>query len=765
MKKAGFEMFVKKFTACILVAALAISTPLTAFAADFSDFFSISDGTDGSDSESETGTVSSTDTNTTALTENAAKITGLILYGYNSDDTIVMKPGDKKVLTAAILTSGSLENATTAQMNKNIRWRSSAPSVVSVSAKTGSMNRCTINARKEGSATITASLDANLDGSYDYIASVNVEVFEASKGNIRWNITDADKFYVKHTYCLSEYLTVDGNVTATDVVTFAVKGSPKAATISGDMLTIKKAGQGDITLVAVLPDSTEVLSGKITISNGSPVKKLTPSKKKVELNFTDEENNIPITEPVEPVSVDVITTDGEETTTDIITWTSNNTAIATVEQDSADQTKAVITANAVGKATITAKSTSGKSAKFSVTVKATLISIGQPYIESGYAWSGKTEELIIPRIPEQNKDKLKVKSLDSKRLKVKSTANGVTITPANDLKLTADEEGADSVDVTITVGPSDKNSEAEPVEATITVKQSDVEIVKVVDVSDDSSDAAKDMNNKQAVRTNPGETYCYEARLSEKHQTPGDCAVSWVSSNAKVATIDNGNLTVVGQGTAKITASSVYKNEKGKYKQSKKTFTIKATPVCDGIEFKSDTAAYDWSKGKKVTINIKQQLPKKANDVIEWYVNGVKQPASKNATDKKLVVEPKVFNGMKEGTVEVMAVSKMDPSVYAVATIYVVKKPAKKVAFSNTYKRGVSLKVGETREIPAPTVEERTCNDPIVSYTVDKKGASIVKPEMTEDGNLKLTGVGEGKATVTARTASGKKGTLKVIVK
>lgn len=772
MKKAGFKMFVKKFTAYVLVAVMTLSTPLTAFAADFSDNFSQSDGTDGSNSKSETvtetvsSTQSDTNTNTTVLGEDAEKITGFMIYGYNQNDTITMTPGNKKTLTAAILVSGSLKDVTMADLNKNIKWTSSAPSIVSVNTIPESMNKCELKAENAGNATITASYN-------DYMVVINVKVIDPSKNKISWNVTDT--FYVKHTYCLSDYLWFNdgsGNVqlgdATTDVVTFAVKASPKVATISGDMLTIK--GVGTVKLSAVLPNGTEIPNEEITTNAGSPVKKMTASNSKVVLDFN--EKGQAISDPSEKVSLDIITTDGADKTTDDITWSTNNPSVATVDYDpeaqDGDQTKAVITAtDGIGKATITAKSTSGKTAKFSVVVNATLISIDNVSISGDCAWSGKTEELIIDRTPIQNRDKFKITS-DKKLVKAKSTANISTITPANDLKLSGSEEG---IEATLTVAPSDKNSEVKPKEAKITVMQSDVEIKKVTDVSDNRENA-KDMH-KQTIRTNPGETYAYELELNAKRPADeaGKDAVSWISSNVKVATIDNdGHLTVVGQGTTKITVSSIYKNNKGKYVQSKKTFTVKSTPECDGIELKNNTAAYDLSKKKSVTINVKQQLPKKANDEIEWYVNGVKQPVSKNATDKKLTILPSnaAFSGVQENTtVEVMAVSKMDSSVYAVATIYVVKPAAKKVAFSDKYKKGVTLSVGATKtDIEAPTVTGSQ-NDPIVSYTVDKKGVGVVKAEMTESGELKLLkliGVGEGKATVTALTASGKKGTLKVIV-
>ena len=79
---------------------------------------------------------------------------------------------------------------------------------------------------------------------------------------------------------------------------------------------------------------------------------------------------------------------------------------------------------------------------------------------------------------------------------------------------------------------------------------------------------------------------------------------------------------MVGEGTAKITVSAVSSDAKGKYKAIKKTFTIKATPKCEQIIFKADRVTYKATAKDtaKVVVNIKQQVPKKANDTITWYV-------------------------------------------------------------------------------------------------------------------------------------------------
>lgn len=822
MKKVELKTFIKKFTACALAAAMVLSTPSTAFADEFSDNFPTVYGMDENGSHTDSIDPDKPfGTDTTTINENIGEVTDLIIYG---NKKISAKPGKEITLSAALLTNGKLNNTAIATLNKQIEWSLENPiedaKIVSIRRDVTNPNKCILNPRSAGTVKITAKLtqveyDENGNkkvGSEGKTFSdfVEVTVREPKKSDFEWKKIDPkkDKFYVKGTYCLSDLLYMNGSPlsskignnkelnSASDVVAFAVKGSSKAATVSGDELTIKKADE-EITLLAILPNG-DIVEPSLTITTeaGSPVKKLIASESKIPLDFGEKEEKD--YKPTADVWVDVETVDGGDTT-DEITWTTSNPAIATVDVDPKkpdDQTKAQITAagDALGKAIITAKSTSGKTAKFSVTVKATLIKLEiVPQGANEYAWSGKTEELIINRVPKQNKDKLKVTSTD-KRVKVKSTAGSVMITPVADLKLASDEEKKTGVE-----GEGENKSEFEYIEVDLTVenadadtkikvRQSNVRIKKVIDVAtipepgeSDSEETpkSKDMD-KQTVKANLGNEFAYTTELYEKNSMPGNDAVSWVSSNTKVATISaSGELEVVGTGTAKITASSVYQVSKGKYATSKKTFTVKSTPECETIELKSAVAAYDMSKKKAVTINIKQQLPKKASDEIDWYVNGVKQKKDKKyATDKKLTLQSSAFRNLKAGaTVEVMAVARRDelgrPKVYAMATIYVVQSAAKKIAFKT---KATSLNVGEVKDILEPTATGSK-TDPIVRYAVDKKGLGIVGTEtkevkeVTENGDTKvtkyvtLTGIGEGKATVTAYTASGKKATLKVEVK
>lgn len=761
--------FIKKLTAYTLVAAMAVSTPMTAFASGLADYYWISDGEDkgtdtdtGTNSGTQTGTVSTTSTNTTVLPDNAANIRGIKI----SPAPVVMNAGEQEILTAEVLYAD--EEATSEEeklaINNLLRWRTSDYNIVTVDAKKkDGMVKCPINAKKAGFATVTAGLDIDGDGTDDYLASVKVMVTrEITK--LEWAIPENQEFFAGHTYDLRDFILVDGDpAQEMDDITFSViKADPKTATINGNgVLTVdKKAAKTADTMITVKAEisNTDVkpVEKELTIKKGEPVTKLTASNKgKAEVNFSKDGK---LADPVENISVVPTPAD----TTDDIEWASNNEKIVTVEKHGDDQTKAVLTGVAVGKAKVTATATSGKKATFSVTVKADLISIDEVTInETNTTWSGKVTPVRIKRTPEQNVDKLKITVTDPTTKKASKFVKAKN----NNIVPTANLKGNDEVTVDITVAPSNKKSTVASKELKgVTVKQSDVSFTGIARTKNGAD------INKKTERLNPSDrtvTYyatgiTFNAPMTSIEEAAE--AISWESSKESVATVANGKLKVVGEGSAKITVSSVYKDDKGRIKTIKKAFTVKSTPKCEEIVLKSDTAAN--MAGEKVTFNVKQQLPKKAADPITWYIdadgNGYKKVTdAKNATDKKLVYMIPA-NAPVGSEIKVLATT---GSVATEATIYVTS-PAKKVIVPESYKKGMTLNVGEMKVMEAPTVEPKsgTQAEPIVRYDVDKKGATVVKVLKLNNGSAIICGIGTGKATVSAVTASGKKANIKITV-
>ncbi len=761
--------FIKKLVAYALTAAMVVSTPMTAFASEFADNFWIPDGVDENDpSSSGTGTVSTSDTNTTVLVENSASIKGIKV----KPAAVTMKVGETETLEAEIIyeetETAKISDDDKKKIETQLKWRTNDLSVVTVGARKGSMTKCPVTARKNGFAIVTVGLDFDNDGVDEVISSVNVMV-KRDIDSVGWNIPEGKLFYAGHTYDLHEFALVN-NAPAdkTDDIAFSVAAdTKKEASVDGDgILTVAKKAPSKEVKAFVSASSAKVVPAETTIKldPGKPIKKMKASVNKVTLDFGDAynadgtrnnaENLIPT------VTAKIDTVEPADHTDDIV-WTSKDNKIATVKADSKDQKQATITAKSVGKTTITATSTSGKKVNFTVTVKATLKKLGVCYIneknESGKyeTWSGKTTPVYVERIPSQNTDKLKINvEGDKKYVKAKNQ----NIIPSADL---TKNNGTATVTISAIESKTKKTSD----KCTVTVKQSDVELKGVGRSKGADGKGAIELNYKKAERFNPSnKTITYYPIIGDI-KAPSTLAeaietVSWESSKETVATIANGKLKVVGEGSAKITVSAVKGETKGSkttYKAKKYSFNVKSTPKCEEIVLKSNTATV--LSGKTASIQVKQQLPKKAADPITWYVNGVKQTDPKKFTDKKATVSASDANA--DGVIELLATT---GSVSVEARVYVVSAKVKKVNAT----MASTVELGKFTTITELSTDN---NEPIVRIDVDKNSAKLVKvipvrdPKTQNITGAAVFGIGKGKANVSVVSASGKATKLKIEVK
>lgn len=659
--------FIKKLVAYALTVAMVAATPMTAFASEFADNFWVSDGVDEHDPfETGTGTVSSTNTDTTVL-QHVANITGIVIKEKGADkatSSLVMdlSQGKTKTLVAEVQYAAGTEisDAQKKATEEKITWSSSNLEIVRPAARWDDRATCSINAYKGGYASITASIDVDNDGAADYLARVMVMVKKTPTA-IYLNIPN-NKLYAGHTYDLMDYVTF-GAADEFDAVEFTMTGldakKQKLVTFSKDGVIkldkkIKDKDGLKVTLTAKVGDLTAEAKD-VVLSEGVPVTglKFEGNYKKPTYDIADNYDKTtfkPLAKKQEKKLVVTVKTKSG-TTTDDITWSSSDNRVVRVtskvlkteKNDNKPFTEVTFEGLSVGKATVTATSTSGKSAKVNVTVTATLLAIESASIDNNVTYSGKTTPVEIVRVPKQNNDKLKITiPRGEKAVKGKAAITPI-ITPVADLvKIGADNKEIKGVVIEQAKAPKGKS----PIKATVdtfTVKQSDVKLDKVV-----AGASSTDMN-KQTVKMNSNRIVTYFATLDAKHNNvPGVDAVSWTSSNEKVATVDNGRINVIGEGSAKITVSSVYKNEKGKYATIKKAFTIKSTPKCEEIILKSDVVTVKEAKAGrtvKAVINIKQQSPKKAADPVKWYKYDTTTgemtpiPASKAVTDKKCTLE------------------------------------------------------------------------------------------------------------------------------
>lgn len=702
----------KKLTAYAMVAAMTVSTPITASAAEFADNFWVSDGVDEHDPlDTGTGTVSSTNTDTTVLQYNT-NIKGIQIKEKDAKDptsaiVIDLKDGNTKTLVAEVLyeDSSKVDDATKKVIEEQISWSSSNLEIIRPAARWDDRATCPINAYKGGFAFITASLDVDGNGESDYVARVRVMVKKTPTA-IRLSLPNNNTLYAGHTYDLMDYVTF-GEADEFDNVDFEIdylsldEKQKKLITFGKDgaLSLDKKISGKNNNLKVKLTATTGNLSAtaEVTLSEGVPVKglKFAADSKNPAYDIADNYDKKTYEykkQDAKKLTVEITTKTGAATTDDI-TWSSSDSKIVRVTGvdgeplnvktetlAKADNKRQVVFEGlSVGKATVTATSTSGKSAKVNVTVTATLLKIESVTVENGKTYSGKATSLVVKRIPAQNQDNLMIvaanKATKLKGVKVKAAITPV-LTPGADLsKVSIGTAQAKDGKLIVANGVL-KVEQAKANKGTttklsadvtgFTIEQSDVELTAVLKSS------GKEVGKIENFY--PNRIVSFFAKLNENRtNTPGLEAVSWESSKETVATvIGNGIIKVVGVGTAKITASSVYKDAKGKYKTVKKAFTIKSTPKCEEIVLKSNLVKVQ--AGKNAVINVKTQLPKKAADPITWYIYGndgsVKQiPASTTVNDKKCTIPT---TGYKAG--DVITVVAVTGSVEAEAKVVIVNK-------------------------------------------------------------------------------------------
>ena len=205
----------------------------------------------------------------------------------------------------------------------------------------------------------------------------------------------------------------------------------------------------------------------------------------------------------------------------IVTWTSSDESVATVDENGK------VTAVGVGTAIITAKTDNGLTTTCEVTVKPVVIPVeGVTLDKTELALTeGETGALTATVNPDNASNK-KVTWTSSDPTIASVDENGnVTAHKAGTVTITATtEDGSKTASCTVTVNPA---------------------VIPVTGVTLD----------KNALNLGKGETQQLTATVNPENASNKN--VSWTSSDESVATVDeNGNVTAVGRGTATITVTT-----------------------------------------------------------------------------------------------------------------------------------------------------------------------------------------------------------------
>ena len=246
-------------------------------------------------------------------------------------------------------------------------------------------------------------------------------------------------------------------------------------------------------------------------------------------------------------------------------------------------------------------------------------------------------------------------------------------------------------------------------------------------------DATSVRLNRSSVKLEKGKSTSLSATVLPAYAK--DKTVTWTSSNTKVATVSNGKVTAKSAGTATITA---------KTKNGKKA-TCKVTVVINPTSVKLNRTSVSLVKGKNVTLKATVNPSNASNKKVTWTSSNKKVATVSNGkvTAKNYgtaVITAKTSNGKK-------------------ATCKVTVKNPKTVNPTSVKlsKTSVTLGKGKTTTLKAKVNPGSATNKKVTWTTSNKKVATV--------SNGKITAKGVGTATITVKTANGKKATCKVTVK
>ncbi|MBD5524277.1 MAG: hypothetical protein HDR04_07640 [Lachnospiraceae bacterium] len=532
-----------------------------------------------------------------------------------------------------------------------------------------------------------------------YTASATVSVKEYSKDFEFFDLPEKGKIYVKHTINMNDHVQRIPE-TANDEITW-ISTNTKAATVTAaGVVTFKKAGEsGKIIAVGEREAYKEWDYG--TIEAGTPASKVVIQdgdgaafdKKKASYDIKDDIDNWGqdvqvelyakvkaavddkgelVTDPeylvktldkdgnvksiksktvelVEGTPYIEVSKDNKTykvwdklVVTDTITWLSNKPAIVSVESTEGYDNK--LYAKGAGTAVITAKASSGKSDKLTVTVKAILSEIwiaedadGTPLVNDPGLYSGQTMQLYVGRNPKANKDAVKWSIEKVKNDKGKDVANPNATINAKGL-LTIKPKVESGAEVVVVLEPKKAVAGVEPAKFSFVVTQSSIDGITVTEEGYDAPIAKVSLNDKGKVVQNNGvdksantreiaipknKTYIAEPIPSVDDYDSAADSLTWKSSNTKVAELStdiggNVKITAKATGTSTITVSGIRVNGtkasvikttfKVSVKQPVKTITLNKTSVVlnkKTKKVKGETVTADQKVALKATLGPK----------------------------------------------------------------------------------------------------------------------------------------------------------------
>ena len=365
----------------------------------------------------------------------------------------------------------------------------------------------------------------------------------------------------------------------------------------------------------------------------------------------------------------------ENATDKSVTWTSSNASVASVDQNGK------VTAVKSGSATITA--TAGdKSATCSVKVTTPVESITLDR-SSITLEEGKYTTLYATVEPD-----------DADNKTVSWSSSNTAVATVSDGKVTAKKEGT----ATITATAGDKSATC-----AVTVSKNVIAVSSIT-------------LNKSSLSLIKGQRETITATVKPENAT--DKSVTWTSSNASVASVDqNGTVTAVKSGNATITAKAGEKSA---------TCAVTVTTPVESITL--DHTSITVEEGKTTTLVATVTPDDADNKTVSW---------SSSNTSVATVTSGKV-TAKKEGTSTITAKA---GNKSATCTVTVTKAPIPATSVSLN-KNSLDLYIGDSDALTA-TVSPSNTTDQLVWSSSTPEVATVSTSGV-------VTAVAEGSAVITA---------------
>ena len=531
--------------------------------------------------------------------------------------------------------------------NKKINWQTSNAKIATVDMATG-----LVTAVSEGSATVTAKTD---DGSVSESCNVTVVKKIVPVKNVILSPKTL-KLMVGESADLSVTIVPED---ATDKSVSWSCSNVKVASVSDGKVTAVGAGEAEVTVVTNDGDKTAVCYVYVA-EKGVSVESVALDKKDAELEIGDE---LKLTATVYP----------ENASDKSITWSSSASAVAVVSD--AGMVKAV----GAGTTVITVKTVSGgKTATCNVTVK-------DPSSE-------EPEDPEVPEDPENPED---------------------PEDPENPENPEDPEVPEDPVD------PENPEDPEDPVEP---------EVVAVTSVSLDRTSA----------ELAEGEELTLTATVNPENAT--DKSVTWTTTDASVASVENGKVTALKAGTATITVTTADGGKTATCDVAVKSKVINVTSVS------LDRTSAELAEGEELTLTATVNPENATDKSVTW-----------TTTDASVAsVENGKVTALKAGTATI-TVTTADGGKTATCDV-AVKSKVINVTSVSLDRTSAELTEGDELNLTA-TVNPDNATDKSVTWTTTD--ASVASVE-----NGKVTALKAGTATITVTTADGgKTATCDVTVK